>query len=269
MTDEAAASINPVISMTDVGAWTTRGTMLHRVDWTVQTGERWVILGSNGAGKTTLIEIASTYRGPTKGSLTVLGQRFGATDVRLLRPRIGYVSIALARRITRTATVLDAVALGYGAKLQAWNEEYPDGVLDRARQLIKDVDVAEKAAAEFQTLSAGEQQRVQLARALLNDPDLLLLDEPAAGMDVAGREYLVALMARIAATDIPAIVFVTHHVEEIPPGFTHALLLREGNVLAAGTMAEMLTDARLSECFGLTVRVEESAGRYVLRATGL
>jgi len=242
--------------------------LLDDIDWAVEEGDRWVVLGPNGAGKTTLLQIASSHLHPTGGEAWVLGERLGAVDVFELRPRIGLASAALAERLPPDETVLDVVRTAAYAMVGRWRERYD--LLDdqRARSLLAALGVQSFADRRFGTLSEGERKRVQIARALMVDPELLLLDEPAAGLDLGGREDLVRRLAAIAADPYaPAIALVTHHVEEIPPGFTHVLLLREGRVVVSGPIGEALTSGSLSEAFGLPLTLDTRGGRYAARIT--
>ena len=242
---------------------------LAGLDWTVRDGERWVVLGPNGAGKTTLLALAATLVHPTAGQAWVLGERLGRVDVFELRPRIGLASAALAERLPPSERVLDVVRTAAYGQTGHWRERY-DGADDaRALGLLDRLGVARLAARRFGTLSEGERKRVQVARALMPDPELLLLDEPAAGLDVGAREDLVARLARLALDPVgPVTVLVTHHVEEIPPGFTHALLLRGGQVVAAGPLDEALTARSLSATFGVPLQLLHGAGRYTARLSG-
>jgi len=242
-------------------------TILDSVDWTVQDGERWVVLGRNGAGKTTLLQIAAGRMHPTAGTADVLGSRLGRVDVFELRPRIGLSSAALADRIPPGETVRDVVLTAAYGVTGRWREAYEDLDLDRARDLMAAFGVEHLAERRFGTLSEGERKRVQIARALMTDPELLLLDEPAAGLDLGGREELVAALAELAGDHrSPVLVLVTHHVEEIPPGFTHVLLLREGRVHAAGPVEETLTAENLSGAFGLPLELDRVGDRWSARA---
>src|SRR5262250_3716456 len=245
------------------------GSMLIRdVTWTVRADERWVIIGPNGAGKTTLLQVAAAQLYPTEGTARILGERLGATDVFELRPRIGLASAALADRVPPNEKVIDLVLTAAYAIVGRWKEEYDSTDVTRAVELLDALGCAHLIRRRFATLSEGERKRVQIARALMPDPELLLLDEPAAGLDLGGREDLLRRLAELAADpDAPALVLVTHHVEEIPPGFTHALLLREGGVVASGLLTETVTSENLSKTFDLPLRVEDADGRYTARAT--
>ena len=237
-------------------------TILDGIDWQVRAGERWVVVGPNGSGKTSLCRLASLYVHPSAGAVSVLGQRMGRCDVRTLRARVGVTSQALADLMRSELRAGDIVLTGRHAALTPWWHDY-DGV-DRtlAAALLARVGCAHLAESRFGTLSAGERQRVLLARALVNDPSLLVLDEPTAGLDLAGREQLVALLSGVAAADTGAIVLVTHHVDEIPPGFTHILMLAAGRVVARGALEATLTADRLSICFGLPLRLARQDGRW-------
>lgn len=237
--------------------------LLDGIDWEVRRGERWVVLGRNGSGKTSLLRIASLYLHPSAGEVEVLGQRLGRTDVRRLRARIGLASSALSAQLRPALTAQDVVMTAKYAALEPWWHRYDDADRARACALLARVGAAALADRQVGTLSSGEQQRVFLARTLMTAPGLLLLDEPTAGLDLGGREELVAALASLAADgEQPPIVLVTHHVDEIPPGFTHALLLRAGLILAAGPLHDVITADRLSECFDLPLRLEEQAGRF-------
>jgi iron complex transport system ATP-binding protein len=249
-----------------------RGTahLLRDVSWTVELDERWVVLGPNGAGKTTLLQLAAAQLHPTSGRAEVLGERLGAVDVFELRPRIGLTSAALAQRIPGEETVLDLVVSAGYAVVGRWREEYDRLDTGRARHLLYQLGVQHLADRRFGTLSEGERKRVQIARALMTDPELVLFDEPAAGLDLAGREHLVARLAGLAADpDAPTMVLVTHHVEEIPPGFTHALLMRDGWVVAAGLLPDVITADLLSVTFGVPLALDRRDGRYAARAANL
>ena len=242
-------------------------TILDGVDWQVNEGERWVVLGPNGAGKTTLLQIIAARMHPTAGTADVLGERLGRVDVFELRPRIGLSSAALAERIPGHETVRDVVLTAAYGVTGRWQEDYEEFDEKRAEDLLAAFDVAELAGRTYGTLSEGERKRVQIARALMTDPELLLLDEPAAGLDLGGREELVGAMAELAGDAAsPVLVLVTHHVEEIPPGFTHLLLLSQGAVQAAGPLADVLTAENLSAAFGLPLLVAHGGGRWLARA---
>jgi iron complex transport system ATP-binding protein len=236
------------------------------IDWSVELDERWVVLGPNGAGKTTLLRIAAAELHPTSGVVHILGERLGRTDVFELRPRIGLSSAMLAGRVPAEEKVSDVVvSAGYGV-LGRWREAYESMDTDRAADLLAALGVGQLADRMFGTLSEGERKRTLIARALMTDPELLLLDEPAAGLDLGGREDLVARLSTLAMDpDAPATVLVTHHVEEIPPGFTHALLLREGGVVASGLLADVITAEHLSETFGQRLVLDRSGGRFFAR----
>ena len=239
--------------------------ILDDVNWSVGEGERWVVLGPNGAGKTTLLAIAATLMHPTSGVAAILDDLLGLTDVFELRPRIGVASSALAQALPDDELVLDVVRTGAYAMLGTWHEEYAELDTTRALALLEAWGAAPLATRSFGTLSEGERKRVQLARAQMADPELLLLDEPAAGLDLGGREDLVNRLGYLANDpSSPALVLVTHHVEEIPAGVTHALLLRDGRVVSAGPIAQALSSEQLSLAFGLPLQLfsrEAEGGR--------
>ncbi|HYY10063.1 MAG TPA: ABC transporter ATP-binding protein [Kineosporiaceae bacterium] len=241
-------------------------TLLEDVTWTVREGERWVVLGPNGAGKTTLLQIAGARMHPTRGSVDVLGDRLGEVDVFELRPRIGLSSAAFAETLPAGEKVSDVVLTAAYAVAGRWRERYDELDHRRSGDLLAAFGVGHLADRTFGTLSEGERKRVQLARSLMTDPELVLLDEPAAGLDLGGRETLVRDLSELASDRrSPVLVLVTHHVEEIPPGFTHGLLLRRGRIVAAGPLADVLTDDTLSATFDLPLEVSHSGNRWVAR----
>jgi iron complex transport system ATP-binding protein len=257
-----------VLRLEDVTVSRGGSILVDRVSWTVHEADRWVVLGPNGAGKTTLLQVASTHLFPSRGSVDVLGERLGLVDVFEIRPRIGLASAALAERLPPDERVLDVVLTGAWAVTGRWRESYDESDQDRAHRLLRQVGADHLAERRFGTLSEGERKRAQIARALMADPELLLLDEPAAGLDLGGREDLVLRLAHLAAdVRAPALVLVTHHVEEIPPGFTHVLLLRRGRVVGAGPLDQVLTTQNLSATFGLALDLTHDNGRWVARAT--
>ena len=236
------------------------------VTWQVELDERWVVIGPNGAGKTSLLRIAAAMEYPTTGTATVLGERLGKADMAELRQRVGLSSSALAQRIPDDELVRDVVVSAGYAVLGRWRERYDDVDYLRALDTLESIGAEHLADRTYGTLSEGERKRVLIARSLMTDPELLLLDEPAAGLDLGGREELVARLADLAADpDSPALVLVTHHVEEIPPGFSHCLILAEGEVLAAGLLADTLTAENLSAAFGQSIAVDAIDGRYFAR----
>ncbi|AGC61728.1 conserved ABC transporter ATP-binding protein [Mycobacterium liflandii 128FXT] len=241
-------------------------TLVGPLDWAVELDERWVILGPNGAGKTSLLRMAAASEHPSSGVAFVLGERLGRVDVSELRARIGLSSSALAQRIPTDEVVRDLVVSAGYAVLGRWRERYEDVDYRRAVDMLESLGTEHLADRTYGTLSEGERKRVLIARALMTDPELLLLDEPAAGLDLGGREELVARLADLAADpDAPALVLVTHHVEEVPPGFSHCLLLAEGHVVASGLLSDVLTAENLSAAFGQQIAVDFVDGRYFAR----
>jgi iron complex transport system ATP-binding protein len=242
-------------------------TILDSVDWTVESDQRWVILGPNGAGKTTMLQVAAAALHPTGGATEILDETLGGVDLFELRPRIGFASSALAKRIPQAESVLDTVLTAAYSVTGRWNEEYEEIDVRRARRVLGEWGLEGLADRRFGALSDGEQKRVQIARAVMTDPELLLLDEPAASLDLGAREELVTMLGGYASDPkSPAIVMVTHHVEEIPAGFTHVLLLRGGQIVAAGPIGDELTGERLTETFGVDIALSEQDGRYTARA---
>lgn len=240
--------------------------ILDGVDWRVEHGERWVVLGPNGAGKTTLLQVVTAYAHPTAGTATILGRRLGTVDVRELRKRIAVASGALTRTIDARLSAREIVRTGRNASLAPWWDE-ADADLDREVDEVLDrAGIGYAADRPFAALSEGERQRTLLARMRLARADLWVFDEPAAGLDLGARERLVADLGALArSADAPAIVFVTHHLEEIAPGFTHALLLRQGRVVASGPIEKALTDEIVSDTFGVALRVDHRDGRWSAR----
>ncbi|MFI5490914.1 ABC transporter ATP-binding protein [Actinoplanes sp. NPDC051859] len=256
-----------VISFDRVGVIRGGNHLLRNVSWQVELDERWVILGPNGAGKTTLLNLASARMHPSRGTAWVLGERLGRTDVSELRTRVGITTGQLADRVPPEERVLDVVVTAAWSVVGRWRESYDPQDERRARALLDQLGMGALLDREFGTLSEGERKRTQIARALMTDPELMLLDEPTAGLDLGGREDLLARLTELAEDpDAPAMVLVTHHVEEIPPGFTHAMLLREGSIVAAGLLGETLTADNLSKTFGLPLVVQRSGGRFTARA---
>ena len=241
--------------------------VLRNVDWSVEHRDRWAVLGPNGSGKTTMLQLASGYLHPTRGSIDILGYRLGQVDVRMLRERIGVVSAAVARMLVGRVSAQNVVMSARHAALEPWWHSYDAGDQTMAREVLVDAGFSAIADRPFAVLSEGERQQVLLARTLMAEPDLLLFDEPAAGLDVGGRERLVARLGRLADDPLaPPLVLVTHHVEEIPTGFTHLLLLREGRVVTAGPITNVLRADSLSECFGMALTLRCEAGRWSCRA---
>jgi len=237
--------------------------LLRNVDWTAHEDERWIIIGPNGAGKTTLLQVASTLLYPTEGTVEVLGERLGEVDVFELRPRIGLTSASIAERVPSAEKVIDLVLTASYAILGRWKEEYESADVTRAVELLDALGCAHLIRRRFTTLSEGERKRVQIARAMMPDPEMLLLDEPAAGLDLGGREDLLRRLSVLARNPkAPMMVLVTHHVEEVPDGFTHAMLLRRGTVLMAGPIEDVFTAKNLSRCFGVPLEIERHEKRW-------
>ncbi|ADU48244.1 ABC transporter ATP-binding protein [Intrasporangium calvum] len=259
--------MSDVLAFAGVSVRRGSSTLLDDVTWEVEEGERWVVLGPNGAGKTTLLQLAAARMHPTTGVAGVLGEVLGAVDVFDLRPRIGLSSSSMADRIPADELVGNVVVTASYGIVGRWREHYDHLDYVRAMELLRTLGVEHLADRRYRTLSEGERKRVQIARALMTDPELMLLDEPAAGLDLGGREDLVRRLGELAAdTEAPALVVVTHHVEEIPPSFTDVLLLREGRVVAAGPIPITLTEDNLSRTFGLPLVLEQHGDRWSARA---
>ncbi|HQZ85506.1 MAG TPA: ABC transporter ATP-binding protein [Actinomycetota bacterium] len=259
--------MSAVVKFRGVGVMRSGSIILANVNWRVEEGQRWVVLGPNGAGKSTLMNLASSRMHPSVGRVSLLGSRLGRVDVFELRPRIGLASDSIADQVPGDEVVLDAVMTAAWAITGRWRESYEDQDLGRGQELLSSMGIAHLAERRFDSLSEGEAKRVIIARALMTDPELLLLDEPAAGLDLGGREELVARLSTLAQDPkAPVSVMVTHHVEEIPIGTTHVMLMREGRVVAQGPIGETLTSARLSESFGIPLEVTEVGRRWAARA---
>jgi iron complex transport system ATP-binding protein len=262
-------SMSTVLQLTDVSVVRGGSPVVDGVSWTVQSDERWVVLGPNGAGKTSLLQVAAAQSHPTSGTAEVLGADLVSVDLFDLRPRIGFASTTVARRIPAKEKVVDVVLTAAYSVTGRWNEEYETVDVRRAHRVLEEWNLDHLAERTFGELSDGEQKRVQIARSVMTDPELLLLDEPAASLDLGAREELLGMLSGYASSDdSPAIVMVTHHVEEIPRGFTHALLLDGGHVVAAGPLDEVVTAETLGAVFGLELTVTSVDGRYAARAAG-
>lgn len=259
----------PSLDLQDISVVRDGRLLLDGVSLRVNSDERWLVLGANGSGKTTLVRIAAMYDHPTRGSVSVVGETLGSTDVRALRRRIGYVSASLAGDLRPALAARDVVMTARHAALEPWWHTYDDSDRHRAEECLERLGVGDFADRTFGSLSSGEQQRVLLARSLMNDPDVVLLDEPSARLDLGGREELVSTLSGIVDdSSAPALVLVTHHLDEVPPRMTHALLLRSGRVLTSGAFDDVITPDNLSECFGMKLHVERRAnGRLSAYAT--
>ncbi len=259
---------DPALRLIHVGLVRDGRAILDDVGWTVAAGDRWVVLGANGSGKTSIVRIASLYLHPSTGEVEVLGERLGRVDVRAHRRRIGIASSSFSDLLRPALTAVEIVMTAKHAALEPWWHEYDATDREKAVALLARFGCAALADRTFATLSSGERQRVLLARTLMNDPGLVLLDEPTAGLDLGGREDLVRRLGHLARDEsTPATVLVTHHVDEIPAGFDHVLLLRRGRVLAAGPIDEVLTAPALSECFEVDLQIERRDGRWFAWST--
>ena len=253
----------PVVQLERVSVVRGGRTILDKIDWRVDSDQRWVIIGPNGAGKTTLLRVAAAQIHPSSGVAKILGQTLGAVNVFELRTRIGFASSAMAAQIPNSESVLDAVMTASYGITGRWKEVYEAPDEARARQVLGLWKLADLAERPFGTLSDGERKRVQIARAVMADPELMLLDEPVASLDLAAREQTIRLLGDFAQSKAaPAIAMVTHHLEEVPEGFTHAMLLSEGKIVAAGAIDKVITDAKVSEAFKFELRVQKHAGRF-------
>lgn len=263
---EAAVDEDIMIDMHGVSVVREGNAILSPLDWQVELDERWIIIGPNGAGKTTLMRVASAQMFPSTGTVRLVGEQMGKVDLREIRTAIGMSSSALAQRIPNDERVADLViSAGYDV-LGRWRENYEDMDEDRVVEILESVGAIHLADRKWGTLSEGERKRTLIARALMTDPELLLLDEPGAGLDLGGREDLIELLSELAADpDSPAIVMITHHVEEIPPGFTHAMLLDEGHVIAQGLLEDVMTSENLTRTYHQPIEVHQDGGRWFAR----
>lgn len=258
----------PILEMSDVGRVVDGTVILDEVDWTINPGERWVVLGPNGSGKTTLAQIAALRLHPSGGAVTVLGVTLGRADIGPLLPRVGFASAALADQIRPDLSARDVVMTAKHGALETWWHDYDQSDAEVAERSLERAGVSYLAGQRFGACSSGERQRVLIARALMTNPALLVLDEPTAALDLAGREQFVLTLERIAAEpESPAMVLITHHVDEIPPSFSHGLIMASGNVRALGAIDTVLTSPLLSESFGLPLEISRRNNRWTARAT--
>ena len=256
-----------ILQLSDISVRRGDRVILGPLNWQVLEGQRWVILGPNGAGKTTLLQICSSLIHPTTGEIHILGEKLGRVDVFELRTRIGLTSSALVEQLSPDELVMDVVLTSAYAMLGRWQEKYDLWDESRAMALLTALGVRELGERLFGSLSEGEKKRVQIARALMADPELLLLDEPASSLDLGGREDLLRRIESLSRDPLaPATVIVTHHIEEIPVGTTHALLLRDGVAVAQGEVASVITDQNLTQAYGLAITVQTEGGRFFARA---
>jgi len=259
-----------VLRLRGVGVRYEKSMLLRDVGWTARSDESWVVIGPNGAGKTTLLQVAAAMLTPTEGTTEILGENLDGADLVDLRTRIGFASAAVADRVPAAEKVIDIVLTASYGILGRNAEDYDSFDVTRAVELLDALGCAHLIRRRFATLSEGERKRVQIARALMPDPELLLLDEPAAGLDLGGREDVLQRVSMLANDpQAPMTVLVTHHVEEVPEGFTHAMLLRKGTVLAAGPVQQVFTERNLSKCFGVPLTVERRSARWTARAARL
>ena len=260
--------MDPLLVLSEVEVVRDGRTILGPINWSVSTGERWVILGPNGAGKTTMLQLLSALIHPTRGEVRILGEKLGAVDVFELRPRIGFTSSAMMDLLPVDEKVIDVVLTSAYAIAGRWIEEYDLWDESRAKALLTTFGVRELGERLFGTLSEGEKKRVQISRALMADPEVLLLDEPAAGLDLGGREDILQRITTYTSDDkAPATIIVTHHIEEIPAGTTHVLLLKDGKIHRAGFIGDVLTEEAISEVFGVRMSLSFNGRRYFASAS--
>ncbi len=257
-----------VLSFNNVGLVRDGNAILSGITWTVQNDQRWIVLGANAAGKTSVLELAAGWEKPTSGSAAVLGDDLNSADPDWLRPRVGFASSSMAKKFSPTETVQDAVVSAAYAAAERRGETFDEIDVRRARRVLSEWRLDSLADRQIMTLSEGEAKRLQIARSIMTDPELLLLDEPTAGLDLGSREEILQMLGYFASNpSAPAIIMVTHHVEEIPLNFSHVLLLKNGSVHSAGPIAEVLTSSNLSEAFGVSVAVTNNGGRYTAIAS--
>jgi iron complex transport system ATP-binding protein len=267
--EERELTVDPVVRLEHVSVVRDGTALLDDVSWTVGGEDRWALLGPNGSGKTTLLRVLGSTLWPTRGKVEILGERLGRVDMRELRTRIAVVSASVARTLRPALPALEVVLTGRHSALETWWHEYTDADRDRARSLLQAAGFGDVAFGErpFGLLSEGERQQVLLARALMGRPELLLMDEPAAGLDLGARERLLSRLASLADDPaVPPLVLVTHHLEEIPPGVTHAALMRGARLVVAGPIDGVLTGPAVSDAFGVHVAVEHRDGRWTARS---
>jgi iron complex transport system ATP-binding protein len=266
--EEPEADPDLLIDFAKVTLRRARQTLVGPVTWSVELDERWVVIGPNGAGKTSLLRIAAALEHPTTGTAFVLGERLGRVDMSELRSRVGLSSSALSERVPDGEVVRDLVVSAGYSVMGRWRERYEEVDYNQAVDMLESVGAEHLAERTYGTLSEGERKRVLIARSMMTDPELLLLDEPAAGLDLGGREELLARLEDLANDpDSPALVLVTHHVEEIPRGFSHCLILSEGKVVDSGLLSDTLTSENLSKAFGQSIALDVVDGRYFARRT--
>jgi iron complex transport system ATP-binding protein len=242
--------------------------ILERIDWRVEAGQHWVILGANGSGKTSLLSTMTGYLPLTAGTISVLGETYGKTDWRDLRTRIGIVSSAIQQLMPGNENALDAIVSGKRAMIGLWGDTV-DADRARALDILRQIEAEALADRPWRFLSQGERQRILIGRALMAKPELLILDEPCAGLDPVAREQFLQFLERLSHDPgAPSLVLVTHHVEEIMPGFSHVLILQRGRVLASGPKQLVMSADKLSAAFGATLHLSHSGGRYSLAVTG-
>ncbi|QJC21830.1 ABC transporter ATP-binding protein [Arcanobacterium buesumense] len=259
--------MSEVLNVTNVSVQRQGNRILDNVSWQVNEGERWVVLGPNGAGKTTLIAVASGRMLPSQGEVSLIGEVTSSADLNDIRALVGVSSAAVDAKISGRERVLDVVRTAAYGRHSSWTEEYDEEDTQRALGLLTTLGVAHLADRSFATVSSGERKRIGIARALMSDPEILVFDEPAAGLDFGGREHVMETLEEFAlAPYSPVMILVTHHVEEIPLGFTHALLMKNGGIYTAGKIADVLTESNLTEVFGVETRLRHDDGRYFASA---
>tara|TARA_B100001778_G_scaffold167640_1_gene137857 strand:+ start:72 stop:860 length:789 start_codon:yes stop_codon:yes gene_type:complete len=256
-----------ILQLTDVSLTRDGKNILSGVDFEIRNNQNWVILGPNGSGKTSFLRIASMFQHPSSGSINVLGHTLGKSDMRKIKHLIGFTGHGVSELLRPDLLAEDVVMTAKFGALEPWWHTYTEEDRSKAREHMETLGIGNLIKRRFGNLSSGEKQRTILARSLMSDPKILLLDEPASGLDLPGREDLMHSLSSLISDDLaPPVVMVTHHVEEIPKGFSHVLFMKEGSCMESGTIAETLSGGNLSKCFGMNLELHTFNGRWSAQA---